>query len=406
MGLSLSRSRFLKAMAGLPGLGAVAPARAQQQPQQPFRIGVVEDLSGTYSGNGGPNTVLATRMAVEDFGGTVLGRPVEVVAVDHQTKPDVGSSLARQLVDQRGASALILGGSSAVGLAVQNFAKERKITTLVTGNYAASFSGRACSPYGTQWAVSTGELAGAIAEPLVKAGGNKWFLIVVDYAFGHDLAADATRAVQAAGGAVVGQVRHPLATADMSAPLLQARASGANVIALANAGPDLVNSVKQAKEYGIKNVTAMLVFVNNVVAMGLETAQGLRFAVNWYWDLNDATRAFSRRMMARNNNVVPDMGHVMAYISTLHYLQAVAAVGSDDAVAVNRAMRELPFTDGMLSNPRIQPNGRVVMDLYLAEVKRPRDSKSPADLYRIVETIPGERLFLPAEKSGCAAPAT
>ena len=315
----------------------------------------------------------------------------------------MGSSLARQLVDQRGASALILGGSSAVGLAVQNFAKERKTTTLVTGNYAASFSGRACSPFGTQWAVSTGELAGAIAEPAVKAGGNKWFLIVVDYAFGHDLAADATRAVQAAGGSVIGQVRHPLATADMSAPLLQARASGANAIALANAGPDLVNSVKQAKEYGIRNVTAMLVFVNNVVAMGLETAQGLRFAVNWYWDLNDATRAFSRRMMARNNNVVPDMGHVMAYISTRHYLEAVAAVGSDDAAAVNRAMRELPFTDGMLSNPRIQPNGRVVMDLYLAEVKRPRESTSPADLYRIVETIPGDKLFLPAEKGGCAA---
>ncbi|RAI58690.1 branched-chain amino acid ABC transporter substrate-binding protein [Roseicella frigidaeris] len=390
-------------MAGLPGLGAASIAQAQQQP---FRIGIVEDLSGTYSGNGGPNTVLAARMAVEDFGGKVLGRPVEVVAVDHQTKPDVGSSLARQLVDQRGASALMLGGSSAVGLAVQNFARERKVTTLVTGNYAASFSGRACSPYGTQWAVSTGELAGAIAETIVKSGGNKWFLIVVDYAFGHDLAADATRAVQAAGGAVIGQVRHPLATADMSAPLLQARASGANVIALANAGPDLVNSVKQAKEYGIKSVTAMLVFVNNVVAMGLETAQGLRFAVNWYWDLNDATRAFSRRMLARNGNVVPDMGHALGYISTLHYLQAVEAAASDDAAIVNQKMRELPFTDGMLSNPRIQSNGRVVTDLYLAEVKAPGASRSPADLYRILETIPGEALFLPAEKSGCPATAT
>ncbi|MBK1657210.1 ABC transporter substrate-binding protein [Paracraurococcus ruber] len=402
--MTLTRSDFLKAMAGLPVLGSL-PARAQGQ-AQPFRIGIVEDLSGTYSGNGGPNTVLATRMAVEDFGGSVLGRPIEVVAVDHQTKPDLGSSLARQLVDQRGASALMLGGSSAVGLAVQNFARERKVSTLVTGNYAASFSGRACSPYATQWAVSTGELAGAIAEGVVKAGGNKWFLLVVDYAFGHDLANDATRAVQAVGGNVVGQVRHPLATADMSAPLLQARASGANVVALANAGPDLVNSVKQAKEYGIRNVTAMLVFVNNVVAMGLDTAQGLRFAVNWYWDLNDATRGFARRMMARNGNVVPDMGHVMGYISTLHYLQAVAKVGSDDAASVNRAMRDLPFTDGMLSNPRIQVNGRVVSDLYLAEVKRPAESRSAADLYRIVETIPGDKLFLPAERSGCVLQTT
>lgn len=400
--MTLTRANFLKAIAGLPAAASL-PALAQGQ-AQPFRIGIVEDLSGTYSGNGGPNTVLATRMAVEDFGGTVLGRPIEVVAVDHQTKPDVGSSLARQLVDQRGASVLMLGGSSAVGLAVQNFARERKVATLVTGNYAASFSGRACSPYGTQWAVSTGELAGAIAEGIVKSGGNKWYLIVVDYAFGHDLAADATRAVQAAGGTVVGQVRHPLATADMSAPLLQARSSGASVIALANAGPDLVNSVKQAKEYGLKGVTAMLVFVNNVVAMGLETAQGLRFAINWYWDLNETTRSFSRRMMARNGNVVPDMGHVLGYISTLHYLQAVAAVGSDDAAAVNRAMRDLPFTDGMLSNPRILTNGRVVCDLYLAEVKRPTESRSPADLYRILETIPGDKLFLSAERSGCAQP--
>ena len=399
MTVNISRKAALQGLVGLSGLAAL-PARAQAAP---FRVGVVEDLSGPYAGNGGPNTVLATRMAVEDFGNQVLGRPIELVAVDHQTRPDVGSGLARRIVDQRGVGALILGGSSAVGLAVQNFARERRITTLVTGNYAASFSGRGCSPFGTQWAVSTGELAGAIAEGVVRSGGNRWYLIVVDYAFGHDLAADATRAVQAAGGTVVGQVRHPLATADMSAYLLQARASGANVIGLANAGPDLVNSVKQAQEYGLRGVTAMLVFVNNVVALGLETAKGLRFAINWYWDQNDATRAFSARMMARNGNVVPDMGHAMAYISTLHYLRAVAQVGSDDAEAVNRAMRDLSFADRMLSNPRILSNGRVVMDLFLAEVKAPGESRSAADVYKILQTIPAERLFLPAERSGCVA---
>lgn len=369
--------------------------------QKPFVVGVVEDLNGTYSGNGGPNTVLATKMAVEDFGGTVLGRPIEVVAVDHQTKPDLGSSLARQLVDERGASVLVVGGSSAVGLAVQNYAKERKISTLTTGNYAASFSGRFCSPYSTHWAVSTDALAGGVADALVQSGGKKWFLIVVDYAFGNDLAADTTKAVQAAGGSVIGQVKHPLATTDLSSPLLQAQASGADVIAFANAGPDLVNSVKQAKEFGIKNTTALLVFVNNVVSMGLDTAQGLRFVVNFYWDSNDPSRAFSRRMMARNGNVVPDMGHVLAYISTLHYLQAVAKVGSDDPAAVNAAMREMPFTDGMLSNPHILRNGRVVSDLYLAQVKSPQESKSPADLYKIVEKVPGDKLFVPAEQSGC-----
>jgi branched-chain amino acid transport system substrate-binding protein len=380
----------------------LAGAAAGAQAQTPFRLGVVDDLSGPYSGNGGPNTVLATRMAVEDFGGKVLGRPIEVLAVDHQTKPDVGSSLARQLIDERGASALLLGGSSAVGLAVQNLAKERKVTTLVNGNYAAQFSGRSCSPYGTQWPPSTGELAGAVAEAIVQAGGKKWFLTVVDYAFGHDLAADATKAVKAAGGTVVGEVRHPLATTDMSSILLQAQASRADVIGLANAGPDLVTTIKQSREFGITSkVVAMLMFVNNTVALGLDAAQGLRFAVSFYWDLNDTTRAWSKRMMARNGNVVPDMAHVLAYVSTLHYLRSVEKAGTDEAAAVNKTMRELPITDGLLSNPRIQANGRVVMDLFLAEIKSPKDSKNPADLYRIVDKIPGDKLFVPAEKSGC-----
>lgn len=386
------------AAAVLLAAGAVGAAQAQA----PLRIGVIEDLTGVYSGNGGPNTVLATRMAVEDFGGKVLGRPVEVIAVDHQTKPDIGSNLARQLIDESKASAFVLGGSSAVGLAIQNLAKERKVTTLVTGNYAASFSGRSCSPYGTQWPPSTGELAGAVAEAVVKGGGKKWFLVVVDYAFGHDLAADATKAITAAGGSVVKEVRHPLGTTDMSSILLQAQASGADVIGLANAGPDLVTSIKQAQEFGVSSkVVAMLVFVNNTVAMGLPTAQGLRFAINFYWDLNDTTRTWSKRVMARNGNVVPDMGHVLAYISTLHYLRAVEKAGTDDAATVNKTMRELPITDGLLSNPRIQENGRVVMDLFLAETKSPKESKGPADLYKIVDKIPGEKIFIPADKSGC-----
>jgi len=396
--ISLALATVMGCLAGVLAVGAPADADAQQ----PFRIGVVEDLNGTYSGNGGPNAVLATRLAVEDFGGKVLGRPIEVVPVDHQTKPDVGSSLARQLVDQQRVSAMVLGGSSAVGLAVQNYAKDRKITTLVTGNYAASFSGRACSPYGTQWAVSTDALANAVAEAIVQKGGKKWFLIVVDYAFGHDLAADATKAVQAAGGSIVGQVRHLLGTTDMSSVLLQAQSSGADVIALANAGPDLVTSVKQAHEFGLsKKVVAMLVFINNVVAMGLDVAQGLRFPVNFYWDLNDATRAFAKRMMDRNGNVAPGMGHAMAYISTLHYLRAVEKAGTDDPAAVDKAMKELPITGDMLSNPRILPNGRVVMDLYLVEVKTPKESKGPSDVYHVREKIPADKVFTPADKSGC-----
>jgi len=381
--------------AGLLTLAATARA------QLPFRIGVVEDLNGTYSGNGGLNSVLATKMAVEDFGGTILGRPIEVIGVDHQTKADLGSSLARQLIDQDHVSMLNIGGSSGVGLAVQNVARERKIATIQSGNYAASISGASCSPYGTHWAVTTTALARAVATALVKSGAKTWYLIEADYAFGHDLANDVQRTVEADGGKVLGRTLHPLATTDMSSPLLQAQSSGADIIAFANAGPDLVNSVKQAKEFGIKNTAALLVFINNVVAMSLDTAQGLRFPVSFYWDATDASRAFAKRFMSRNGGTAPGMSHAMSYIGTLHYLQAVQKFGGDDPVAVNKAMREMPFTDGILLNPRIQRNGDVVLDVMLVQVKTPAESKSGNDVYKILDTIAGDQLFPTAEQSGC-----
>ena len=380
-------------------IGVVPAARAQE----PFRIGVVEDLNGTYSGNGGPNSVLATKMAVEDFGGSVLGRAIEVLAVDHQTKPDTGVSLSKQLIDQSHVSMLNIGGSSGVGLAVQNVARERKITSIQSGNYAASIAGKACSPYGTQWAVSTTALSRAVAEALLRAGSKTWFLIEADYAFGHDLANDVQTTVEAGGGKVVGRALHPLATTDMSSPLLQAQSSHADMIAFANAGPDLVNSVKQAKEFGITNTAALLVFINNVVAMGLDTAQGLRFPVSFYWDANDPSRAFAKRFMARSGGVAPGMSHAMSYIGTLHYLQAVQKMGSDETVAVNKAMREMPFTDGMLNNPHIQTNGSVTMDLMLVQAKTPAESKAPNDVYKVLQTVPAAQLFPTAEQSGCTA---
>lgn len=388
--------RLAMALVGV-GLLTVQAARAQA----PFRIGVIEDLNGTYSGNGGPNSVLATKMAVEDFGGTVLGRPIEVIAVDHQTKADLGSTLARKLIDQDHVSMLNIGGSSGVGLAVQNAAKERHVATIQSGNYAASIAGKSCSPYGTQWAVSTTALARGVASALVKSGAKTWYLIVADYAFGHDLADDVQHTVEADGGKVIGRTLHPLATTDMSSPLLQAQSSKADMIAFANAGPDLVNSVKQAKEFGIKNTAALLVFINNVTGMGLDVAQGLRFPVSFYWDANDPSRAFAKKMMARNGGTVPGMSHAMSYAGTLHYLQAVQKVGSDDPVAVNQAMREMPFTDGMLLNPHIQRNGSVVLDLMLVRVKTPAESKRPADVYKILDRVPGDQLFPTAEESGC-----
>ena len=378
-------------------LGVAAAARADE----PFRIGVVEDLNGTYSGNGGPNSVLATKMAVEDFGGTVLGRNIEVIGVDHQTKPDLGVTLTRQLIDQSHVSMLNIGGSSGVGLAVQNVAKERKVTTIQSGNYAASIAGKSCSPYGTQWAVSTTALARAAAGALLRGGAKTWSIIEADYAFGHDLANDVQQTVEAGGGKVLGRTLHPLATTDMSSPLLQAQSSHADMIAFANAGPDLVNSVKQAKEFGISNTAALLVFINNVVAMGLDTAQGLRFPVSFYWDANEPSRAFGKRFMARNGGTAPGMSHGMSYIGTLHYLQAVQKVGSDDPVAVNKAMREMPLTDGMLNNPRIQTNGSVAMDLMLVQVKTPGESKSANDVYKVLDKVPSEQLFPTAAQSGC-----
>ena len=392
-GTRIRRSAIALAML----IGVVAAARAEE----PFRIGVVEDLNGTYSGNGGPNSVLATKMAVEDFGGIVLGRPIEVIAVDHQTKPDLGVSLTRQLIDQSHVSMLNIGGSSGVGVAVQNVARERKVTSIQSGNYAASIAGKSCSPYGTQWAVSTTVLARAAAGALLRAGAKTWYLIEADYTFGHDLANDVQQTVEAGGGKVIGRTLHPLATSDMSSPLVQAQTSRADMIAFANAGPDLVNSVKQAKEFGITNTAALLVFDNNVVAMGLDTAQGLRFPVSFYWDSNDPSRAFAKRFMARNGGTALGMSHGMSYAATLHYLQAVQKIGSDDPVAVNKAMREMPFTDGMLNNPRIQTNGSVVMDIMLVQVKKPAESKSSNDIFNVLDKVPGDKLFPTAEQSGC-----
>lgn len=398
----MKRKLWVAAWAAMMAAGLAAPpARAQQD--KPVRIVVLEDLSGMYMGNGGPNMVLATRMAVEDFGGKVLGRAVEVSALNHQNKPDLGSSLAGQAIDQGGATAFVLGGSSAAGLAATAIAKQKAITTMVTGGYAANFVREQCSPYGTQWAPSTDALARTAAKGLVETGGKKWFLITADYAFGKALSTDVGEALKTAGGQVVGEAKHPLDSPDMASQLLQAQSANADVIALANAGPDLVTTIKQAREFGIgSKLAALLVFTNNVVAMGLDVTQGMRFPVASYWDLNDDTRAFGKRMMERNKGEVPTMGHIMAYVSTTHYLQSVEKAGTTDAAAVAKAMRQIPIKGKILQNASIQPNGRVVMDMFLVEVKKPAESRDPkSDLYKVLETLPGRDLFTPADKSGC-----
>ncbi len=399
MNMKRTSSTCMTALAIVVGMGA---AHAQDKP---FRILVLDDLTGMYQGNGGPNTVLAATMAAEDFGGKALGRKIEVLSAGHDNKADLGASLAGRYIDNEGVSALVLGGSSSAGLAAQAIAKQRGITTLVTGGYASNFVTDQCSPYGTQWAPSTDALANAVAKGLVDAGGKKWFFITADYVFGKALFADASKAVAAAGGTVVGEAKHPLNSPDMASQLLQAQSSGADVVALANAGPDLITTLKQAREFGVgSKLASLLVFTNNTVAMGLDVAQGMKFPVNFYWDRNEASRTWGQRFMARNNHQVPTMGHAMAYIATQHYLKAVAKAGTDDAKTIARVMREIPIEGDMISNAKIQSNGRVTMDMMVVEVKTPKESKDPkADLYKIVSSVPAASLFTPAEKSGCAS---
>lgn len=321
-------------------------------------------MTGIYSGIGGPNTFRAVGMAVADFGGTVLGRPIEVVTANHQNKPDVGSAIAREEIDEKGVAAITLGGAPSVGLVAQTLAGE----------------------------------AGAVVEQ----GGDTRYRIAPDHVFGHALATDSTAAVEEADGKVLGETVYPLDTPDMTSALLSAQGFGDKVFGLANTETDLETTIKQAREFGPPDpLAAMLVHVSNVEALGLDTAQNIRTATSFYWGLNDQTRAFGERMTASNGGHVPTMGHAGAYSAITHYLEAVAAAGTTDAATVTTKMKDLPITDGFFENASIHENGRIVYDMLLAEVVAPEQSTGPADLCDIVARVPGKDLFLPAEESGC-----
>jgi branched-chain amino acid transport system substrate-binding protein len=368
----------------------------------PLKILVLDDMSGLFAANGGPGTLQAVQMAVEDAGGKVLGRPIEILQADHQNKPDVGSAQAQRYIQEQGVRAITLGGSSAVGLAAQARAAEAKVFTLASGAYAPNFSEAQCSPYGFQFAPSTQELSRAVTTRIVGEGKKTWHMIVADYVFGHSLRDDATKSINAAGGKVLGQTLHPLNSNDMASALLTAQGSGADVIGLANAGTDLETTVKQAAQFGLGNkLAAMMVYENNIEALSLEASKGMRMSVSTYWDLNDKTRALAKRLMAKNGGKTPTMGHMGAYGAVTHYLEAVKAAGTDDPDKVAAKMRELPITTGIWENPRIKANGRVTYDMLLVEVKAPAESKGPNDLYKIVAKIPAEGLFRTAKESGC-----
>ena len=389
------------AAAGLTAMGLVALAQAQTPP--PLKIGVMDGFSGVY-GDLTAGEVEAMQMAIEDVGGKVLGRSVEILSADHQTKPDVGASIARRWYDVDGVKMITGLGTSSVALAVRKVSQEKGLIDINTGAASADLTGPACSETGAHWVYDTYALAHVTGSAMVKAGGNSWFFLTADYAFGHALERDVSEVVKAAGGKVVGGVKHPLSTQDFSSFLLQAQSSKAKVIGLANAGQDTINSIKQAGEFGIvkggQKLAGLLVFATDVQSLTLPVAQGLVLTEAFYWDQNDETRAWTKRYRAKKDRL-PSMLTAGVYSSTLHYLKAVQAAGTDDAKAVMAKMREMPVNDVMTKNGKLREDGRLVRDMYLFQVKAPSESKGKDDIYKLVATVPGDQAYRPLKEGKC-----
>jgi branched-chain amino acid transport system substrate-binding protein len=381
-----------------------APAAQGQVSHDVVKIGVLNDQSAGYADLGGVGSVEAAKMAVQDFGGKVLGKPIAIISADHQQKADIGASIARRWFDTEMVDMAIDFDNSAVALAVEQLAKDQNRIAIATAVATTEFTGRACSPTGIAWTYDSYALTTGIAKSLVKRGLDSWFFITVDYAFGHSLETDASNAVLSSGGKVAGRVRHPLGTADFSSYLLQAQASRAKVVAFANGGGDLTNAIKQATEFGLgqagQTMVPLLVFISDVHSLGLPTAQGLTFVTPFYWDLNNETRLWSRRFFERRK-VMPTMTHASVYSAIVHYLKAIEAAGTDEAKAVVAKMRELPVNDFYTNNGKVREDGRMVHDMYLVEVKTPAESHYPWDYYKILQTIPGDQVFRSLENSGC-----
>lgn len=383
--------------------GCVLATTLQAQ-TPPVKIGVLNDQSGPYSTQTGSGSVLAARMAVEDFGPTVLGRPIEVIAGDHQNKPDIGATLAKRWFDQDGVAVILDVPTSSVALAVQDIAKQAKRMVIFSGAGTGDLSGKACSPTGMQWTYDTYAIAAVTGAAITAGGGNTWYLIAADYAFGAAMSADLTAVIQSKGGQVLGTSKHPLGAPDFASFLLQARSSGAKVVGLLNAGSDTSNSIKQAAEFGVvsggQKLAAMILTVVDVKALGLQATQGLMFTESFYWDMDDATRAWSKRFMDKQGRM-PTMLQAGVYSATLHWLKGVKSAGTIEGPAVATAMRAMPVEDMMTHGAKIRADGRLLRDFYLFEVKKPAESKGPWDLYKLVKTIPAEEAVRPLSQSAC-----
>ena len=374
-----------------------------QMSNDTVKIGVLTDMNGPYADNTGVGTVLATQMAIDDFGGKINGKAIEIVSADHQNKPDVGASIARKWADTEGVDVIVDVVGSAVAFAVQNVAAEKNRVMLNVGSGAADLTGPACTPVSVQWAWDTYSFGGILGKALVKRGLDTFFFIAVDYAFGAQLERDMTVALEQAGGKRIGGVRHPFGTTDFSSYLLQAQSSKAKVIAIANAGNDQANTVKQGAEFGIRKSGqefAAIVAAREVKAIGLPVAQGLLAPTSWYWDLDDETRAFSKRFQEKRGGM-PSEFQAGAYSAVLHYLKAVQAAGTDEAKAVVRKMKELPIADMYARHAKLREDGRMVHDMYLVQAKAPAESKSDWDVLKVLATVPGDEAFRPMAEGKC-----
>lgn len=385
-------------------VGIAGGASAAEVSGDVVKIGVLTDMAGVYSDISGQGSVTAAQMAVEDFGGTVLDKPIEIISADHQNKADIAASKAREWIDTDGVDMITDLVTSSVALAVQEIGREKKTVIMVVGAATSRLTGADCSPYGFHWAYDTFALANGTGTAVVQNGGDTWFFITADYAFGHSLEKDVSATVEANGGQVLGAVRAPFPSTDFASFLLQAQASGAKIVGLANAGADTINAIKQASEFGIveggQNLAGLLMFITDIHALGLQAAQGLYMTAGWYWDLNDDTRAFAKRYKEKMG-AMPTMVQVGTYSAVLNYLKAVKAAGTDNADAVTKQLVGMEINDVFATGGKVYPNGRMAHDMYLAKVKSPSESTGEWDYLEIVRTIPGDVAFQKPEESGC-----
>jgi branched-chain amino acid transport system substrate-binding protein len=400
----LKREETMKTRYVLSALAAMAMTGAVQA-QTSVKLGVLNDRSGIYSDLTGEGSVIAARMAAEDFKASEKGIKVDIVGADHQNKPDIGASIARQWYDQAGVDVILDVPTSSVALAVNGIAREKNKILINSGGGTSDLTGSQCSPNTVHWTYDTWALANGTGGAMVKRGGNTWFFVTADYAFGHALERDTAALVTKAGGKVVGTVRHPFPGQDFASFLLQAQSSGAKVIGLANAGGDFTNTMKQAAEFGIvqggQSLAGLLVFITDVHSLGLQVAQGLVMTEAFYWDQNDQTRAWSKRFADRNGGKMPTMVHAGVYAGALHYLKAVEALKSKDTAQVMAKMKDMPTDDPLFGKGMIRQDGRKIHDMYLFEVKKPTESKGPWDLYKQLATIPADQAFRPLNEGGC-----